>query len=144
MNMNINNSCDISEMLSIVSKLELADYNQLIVAYNKIMIEALEKSYSKNITLLVCPPVSQDVIYLNDKFVGYVDDFITDLYDEDIKFSELVSIEYVELFSVICKFKVLVETEKWLISIGYPEPMEDAINSAFTNILTEYQKLSNK
>ncbi len=135
---------NISEMLSIVSKLELADYNQLIVAYNKIMIEALEKSYSKNITLLVCPPVSQDVIYLNDKFVGYVDDFITDLYDEDIKFSELVSIEYVELFSVICKFKVLVETEKWLISIGYPEPMEDAINSAFTNILTEYQKLSNK
>ncbi len=135
---------NISEMLSIVSKLELADYNQLIVAYNKIIIELLEKTYGENITLLVCPPVSQDVIYARGKFIGYVGDFIADVYDEDIKFSELVSIEYVELFSAICKFKVLVETEKWLIIIGFPEPMENAINSAFTNILTEYQKLSNK
>lgn len=142
--MSIKKNYNIYEMLSILSKLEFANYNQLIVAYNKIIIELLEMAHGKNITLLVCPPVSQDVIYLNDKFVGYVGDFITDLYDEDIKFSQLVSIEYIELFSAICKFKVLVEADEWLISIGFPEPMEDAINSAFTNILTEYKKLSNK
>lgn len=128
----------INKILLALSKLEPSNYDEFISVYDGFIIDILEKAYSKSITLSDCPPVSQDVIYLNGEFVGYVGDYIEDVYDEDIKFSQLVSTEVIDLFSAISKFKVLIRTKHWLITNGYNEPIEDEIDNALTNMLNSY------
>lgn len=130
---------------SIKTSQALRDYNHtkglcydLIKVYNKFIIDILEKAYLAKIRLETCPPVSQDVIYGDDKFIGYVGDYITELYYENHKFYELVSFNHIHLFSAISKFKVIFETRDWLIANNHDEKIDHKVKELEWAMIDEY------
>lgn len=112
---------------------------ELIKVYNKFIIDILEKAYSAKIRLETCPPVSEDVIYGDNVYRGYVGDYITELYYEKHKFYELVSFNHIHLFSAISKFKVMFETRDWLIENNYDENIDHKVKALESAMMSEYE-----